>query len=300
MNELIIKDFKEQLPEIKSNFEEVKQELSASLDKYRNLVFTDENIADGKAELAKLRKLKSSIDGYRKDVKKVWNEPYMVFEDQMKELTGLVDEPINAINEQVKDYEKREKEAKEQNIKDIYEVLAQETEESDYLDFGKLWNDRWLNKTYKIEDIKAEIKEALKNNLEAVKAIKGLKDNYIPEYLDVYRRTQDLQEVFKEQSRLKRLDEERAELLKKRQEEKERREAEQRARQEAEQKAKQEAERFAEDSKMLEQEEIKEPQPEPEENIYTVKFEIKATKEQLKLISDLFEKQNIQFKVIKD
>lgn len=284
MNELVIKDFKEQLPEIKSNFEEVKQELSASLEKYRNLVFTDENIADGKAELAKLRKLKSSIDGYRKDIKKVWNEPYIKFEDQMKELTGLVDEPINAINEQVKDYEKREKEAKEQNIKDIYEVLAQETEEADYLDFGKLWNDRWLNKTYKIEDIKAEIKEALKNNLEAVKAIKGLKDNYIPEYLDVYRRTQDLQEVFKEQSRLKRLDEERAELLKKRQEEKER----------------QEAEQFAEASKMLEQEEIKEPQPTAEENIYTVKFEIKATKEQLKLISDLFETQNIQFKVIKD
>lgn len=292
MNELVIKDFKEQLPEIKSNFEEVKQELSASLNKYRNLVFTDENISDGKAELAKLRKLKSSIDGYRKDIKKVWNEPYMKFEDQMKELTGLVDEPINAIDEQVKDYERREKEAKEQNIKDIYEVLAQETEEADYLDFGKLWNERWLNKTYKIEDIKAEIKEALKNNLEAVKAIKGLKDNYIPEYLDVYRRTQDLQEVFKEQSRLKRLDEERAELLKKRQEEKERQEAEQRARQEAEQ--------FAEDSKMLEQEEIKEPQPATEENIYTVKFEIKATKEQLKLISDLFETQNIQFKVIKD
>lgn len=292
MNELVIKDFKEQLPEIKSNFEEVKQELSASLEKYRNLVFTDENIADGKAELAKLRKLKSSIDGYRKDIKKVWNEPYMKFEDQMKELTGLVDEPIKAIDEQVKDYEKREKEAKEQNIKDIYEVLAQETEEADYLDFGKLWNDRWLNKTYKIEDIKAEIKEALKNNLEAVKAIKGLKDNYIPEYLDVYRRTQDLQEVFKEQSRLKRLDEERTELLKKRQEEKER--------QEAEQRSKQEAEQFAEASKMLEQEEIKEPQPATEENIYTVKFEIKATKEQLKLISDLFEKQNIQFKVIKD
>ena len=277
MNELVIKDFKEQLPEIKSNFEEVKQELSASLNKYRNLVFTDENISDGKAELAKLRKLKSSIDGYRKDIKKVWNEPYMKFEDQMKELTDLVDEPINAIDEQVKDYEKREKEAKEQNIKDIYEVLAQETEESDYLDFGKLWNDRWLNKTYKIEDIKAEIKEALKNNLEAVKAIKGLKDNYIPEYLDVYRKTQDLQEVFKEQSRLKRLDEERAE-----------------------QRTRQEAEKFAEASKMLEQEEIKEPQPAAEEDIYTVRFEIKATKEQLKLISDLFETQNIQFKVIKD
>ena len=292
MNELVIKDFKAQLPEIKSNFEEVKKELSASLDKYRNLVFTDENIADGKAELAKLRKLRSSIDDNRKSIKKIWNEPYMAFDDQMKELTGLVDEPINAIDEQVKDYERREKEAKEQNIKDIYEVLAQETEEADYLDFGKLWNDRWLNKTYKIEDIKAEIKEALKNNLEAVKAIKGLKDNYIPEYLDVYRKTQDLQEVFKEQSRLKRLDEERAELLKKRQEEKERQEAEQRTRQEAE--------KFAEASKMLEQEEIKEPQPAAEEDIYTVKFEIKATKEQLKLISDLFETQNIQFKVIKD
>ena len=43
-----------------------------------------------------------------------------------------------------------------------------------------------------------------------------------------------------------------------------------------------------------------EPQPATEENTYTVKFEIKATKEQLKLISDLFETQNIQFKVIKD
>ena len=51
------------------NYDEIKAELKKQMDLYSSLVFTEEQKADAKKDLANLRKLKKSIDEKKKEVK---------------------------------------------------------------------------------------------------------------------------------------------------------------------------------------------------------------------------------------
>lgn len=97
MNELAI-------PEASFNFEELKQEITARTQDYKNVVVTEDAIKDFKGDRAKLNKLKA-LDDARKDVKKKYNEPYLEFEKKVKELIAIVDEPIAVIDSQLKEFE---------------------------------------------------------------------------------------------------------------------------------------------------------------------------------------------------
>ena len=108
MNELQVV-VKQEVGKINWNFEELKTALATEMKKYTGIVFDDDSIADAKKTVAYLRKLKESVEDRRKDVKKKCLEPYNEMEKQAKELTQLIDEPINTIAKQVKDYEEEQK-----------------------------------------------------------------------------------------------------------------------------------------------------------------------------------------------
>ena len=68
------------------NFEEIKSYLAEQLASYRNLVYTEDNLKLAKADKAKLNKLKKALDERRKEIKKIYMEPYLILEGQIKEL----------------------------------------------------------------------------------------------------------------------------------------------------------------------------------------------------------------------
>lgn len=115
MNELQVV-VKQEVGKINWNFEELKTALATEMKKYTGIVFDDDSIADAKKTVAYLRKLKESVEDRRKDVKKKCLEPYNEMEKQAKELTQLIDEPINTIAKQVKDYEEEQKKKKKEEI----------------------------------------------------------------------------------------------------------------------------------------------------------------------------------------
>ena len=94
MNELQVV-VKQQVGKINWNFEELKTALAAEMEKYTGIVYDDDSIADAKNTVAYLRKLKDSVEERRKEVKKECLKPYDDMEKQVKELTQLIDEPIN-------------------------------------------------------------------------------------------------------------------------------------------------------------------------------------------------------------
>lgn len=79
-----------QLPVINMNFEEVKNSLQATINKYSGLVVTEEGLKDCKATQKELSKVKTTLDKYRLSVKKEMLVPVTEFENQCKELIGLV------------------------------------------------------------------------------------------------------------------------------------------------------------------------------------------------------------------
>ena len=94
---------------IEWNFEDLKTELRSQLEVYKNLTVTADAIKVAKSDRANLNKLKTAVEEHRKEIKRRCLEPYNVFEAQCKELVGIISEPINAIDEQVKVFEDKEK-----------------------------------------------------------------------------------------------------------------------------------------------------------------------------------------------
>ena len=88
--------------EIGFNFEELKAELAEKLDYYNNLVVTEDTIKEGKAEKAKLNKLREAVESKRKEIKKECMAPYTDFEAKVKELVAMIDAPVAAIDGQLK------------------------------------------------------------------------------------------------------------------------------------------------------------------------------------------------------
>ena len=79
------------------NFEDLKTILEAELVRYQNIAYREEDLKEAKADQKKLKDLKKAIDEKRKEIKKIYMQPYEIVELQTKELIALIDEPLKAI-----------------------------------------------------------------------------------------------------------------------------------------------------------------------------------------------------------
>lgn len=113
------------LAPIQANLQELKNEIAAFVDKYKNAFYTDEDMKAAKADRADLRRLREDIDAKRKAVKAKWNEPYAAFESEVKEITGLIDEPIGMIDTQIKDWEERRRKARRELLEGVFDEWNQ-------------------------------------------------------------------------------------------------------------------------------------------------------------------------------
>lgn len=192
MLELQMNTALEELPrELSFNFDELKAELIAQLDRYNGLVITEDAIKVGKEDRAKLNKLKTAIENRRKEIKKQWNEPYTRFEAKIKEIVALIDQPIAAIDSQLNAYEDQRKKEKECQIYDIYhEVVPAEIQ--GILIFDRIFDQKWLNKGVSVESIKDEL-EILANRVQSdVEALKTVDPEHAAAVRREYYRTLDL------------------------------------------------------------------------------------------------------------
>lgn len=102
------------------NFQELKQALEKQLEIYKNLVYSQDGIKTAKNDKATLSKLKKAIDEKRKEIKKIYMQPYTVVEAQAKELIALIDEPLTLITEFISQAEKIEKNVRREQIKEYF------------------------------------------------------------------------------------------------------------------------------------------------------------------------------------
>lgn len=183
-------------PQISFNFEEIKSELAGKLQVYQNMVVTESGIKEAKADRANLNKFKSALANSRKAVKAQWNQPLSDFEGKMKELERMVDEPIGAIDRQVKAYDEAKKQDKRQQIELFFEGAVGDLEE--VLPLSKIWNDRWLNATYPMKDIEKEIVERIRKTHSDIGIIVAMQLPCCDQMLSTYLETLDMSRAMEE------------------------------------------------------------------------------------------------------
>lgn len=101
-----------QLPIIKANFDEVKESLNQSLEKYKGIIVTEETLQDCKKTQQDLSKVRNSIEGFRKTVKKEMEVPIKEFEAKCKELVSLIGEVEQPIKDGITVFDNKRREEK--------------------------------------------------------------------------------------------------------------------------------------------------------------------------------------------
>ena len=106
------------------NNEDLKAAIAEKVKDYKTIAYTEDSLKDMKADRADLNKLKKAFEDERKRVKKICMEPYTKFEQQVKEITALIDEPIGLIDSQIREIDERRKAAKREEIEELFTSIG--------------------------------------------------------------------------------------------------------------------------------------------------------------------------------
>lgn len=226
------------LQHIDWNKEDIQKRVLEITDGYSNVVYTDDTMKQAKEDRADLNCLRKAIDDRRKMVKKKCLELYEKFEEEVKEVLALIDEPVALIDRQVKVYEAQKKAEKKLELMNFFEENASDIEK--IFTFEDAFSDQYLNASFTLKKAKESILQKIDGVKRDLKTIdETCEEKYKVNVLDVYTRGFNISKALAEQGRLKELE---------RKMEEERRRKEESARQTEE--ARREAERQAEIAKV--------------------------------------------------
>ena len=121
---------------------------------------------------AELNKAKDKIGKARRDLIAELMKPYVDFEERCKTLERKIDNASKALDEIVKAKENEEKERKRKQIEVFWE-----TKGFDLFPLEKIFNPKWLNKTFKESDILLEMDSIIDRTYRDLKTIEKYSDD---------------------------------------------------------------------------------------------------------------------------
>lgn len=271
------------LPEaISFNYEELKNEISEKCKLYEAMVYTDEKIKEAKQDKANLNKFKKALNDERIRREKEYMVPFNEFKAQVNELIAIIDQPIAAIDSQVKTYEEKQRAEKLEKIKEYFA----EANEYDWLNLEMIFDSRWLNASVSLKKVKEDITEILKTIAGNLVTLSNLPE-FGFEATEVYKETLNINSAIEKAQRM-------AEIQKAKAEAEEKRRQEEEARKKAEEEAKLQKTLMtpSEEPAPVQQEAIPE-SAEPERE--WISFKAFVTREQALALRNFFIENGIEF-----
>ena len=141
-------------PEIIFDVEALNAAVDAVLEQYDGLVVTEDMVTAIKSEMAALNKVKDKLESARKDIAGQISAPVKEFEAQVKAAVQRIIDGRGKLDDQVKEFDRQQREARRVRVVAIIDdvLLAAQLE-----GFAVDVDERWLNKTAKPKDIRAEV-----------------------------------------------------------------------------------------------------------------------------------------------
>ena len=281
--ELVLKSAEINLPKEIDNLEALKAELIPKLEKYNNLVVTADSIKEAKADRAALNKLKTAIDDQRKEIKKQYLEPYMVLENQCKEVLALIDAPIQAIDKQIKAFDNMEENEKYTELTTAFAAL----EAPEWISLETVLNPKWKNKTAKTDSLISEMTAKTKELVEGLEKITDMykSEPYLISVTEFFKQHKDFSKTavyaIQMQTAYKKEQEAKATV------------------QNTLQNAPQDAPTVSNDITAPTTSNAVPVNPEAKQPVFKGRFEVEATKEQLNALGAFMKSNGIKFTVIK-
>jgi hypothetical protein len=169
---IILRPVSMSLGTIETNIEAVLEAVREKSRQYQDVTKYEGDEKQAKDDRALLRKQKDMTKTTIASIQEAWNKPLEPFLSGAKEVLKQFDCAINTIDEWVKEGEAQEKEQKRRDIEAYFNG-----KNFDLVPLEKIFNDKWLNKTFKMPDIKQEIDAAISAIYSNIKILENIADH---------------------------------------------------------------------------------------------------------------------------
>ena len=190
---------------VEDNIQEAKEYALKLKEYYSKLVFSDKQLAEAKEERASINKVVKKISDYRKNIVAEFKKPIEMFESTAKETEKILKETADFVDIQVKSFEDKEKEEKRKKIEKLFEELIGKEEINELVNLEMLFDERYLNKTYTLENVEKDLFEKIRKICQELKAIKELNSEHELSLINMYLKDFDLSKIIVENNRLNEL-----------------------------------------------------------------------------------------------
>lgn len=172
---------------ISTNFEDIKAELSARMEVYKEMEVTEENKPERKKDIATLRKMIKAVNERRIDIKNRFLVPYTEFEQKVKELVEIINEPIGILDSQVKEFEDKQRLQKIENINTAFcEIMEGYPTLCNDIGIIEIYDNRWENATASMKSIRDEMTAKLNTIRDNVALISSMVSDKTEEALRLF------------------------------------------------------------------------------------------------------------------
>ena len=173
--------------EILWNADEISEEIEKRIGYYKNLVYTDAQVVEAKKDRATLNKFIAALKAKDGEIKKLCLAPYDAFHARMQQLIKQVEEPAELIDKQVKAFEEDQKRQKHDAIEELFKSKGFQP----WVKLDRIWNPKWLNKSYSIKQVDDDMNKTMYKIGEDIFLINKQGDG-VQAALSEYKRTLDV------------------------------------------------------------------------------------------------------------
>jgi len=156
-------------------YEELKRQATNLAEQIRTVEVSDDNVKQSKKLLASVNKRVKELEDKRISIKKMMLEPYMNFEEQVKEIVQIVKDADSHVRVQVKHLEEQERDQKHYALQDIFDKRKKMYSFGDLLDFtNHFLKQKYLNKTVTIDAVEKEMVDFLEQHQKDLQLIEKM------------------------------------------------------------------------------------------------------------------------------
>ena len=263
------------------DYDQLKAKVLEDVSVFKGIIISEDNLEDAPKWRAELNKKAKRISDFRIAFEKDFKKRIENSTSQLKELAAFYTDASNNIDTQVKGFDEKRKQEKNEAIGKIYAENIADMEQ--FLPLDSIWNEKWMNKGFSLSDIEKEIKSRVDTTRENIDAIHLLGTKYESQMISAYLVRMDMSDALKKKAELEQIDAEMERRRKAAEEEELRKQAEAKAAAESE-----ETVNTAEQSEPI----VEEPKQEQQ---YRLAFEVYGNKEELTALCNFIRENGYRY-----
>lgn len=160
---------------VEHNLPKLLEAIKKRLESYRNIVYGENAISVAKRDRADLNALAKAVNEARLKAEKEFMKPFYEIKDICKEIDTEIKSAAAMADNFIKTAEEKMREDKRRECELIFA-----NEEFNLVDFEQIFNEKWLNKSVSLIEVKKEINERIskiQNDIEVIEALPGCAEN---------------------------------------------------------------------------------------------------------------------------